>query len=91
MKKRIARFAALLCALCLLLGGCQSREEGAPAASLTLPPVNLRRTAPENDVNQNYTQSALLYLPSLDGSQLIAFALTVPTSPLKRFKMLPLE
>ena len=72
MKKRIARFAALLCALCLLLGGCQSREEGAPAASLTLPPVNLRRTAPENDVNQNYTQSALLYLPSLDGSQLIA-------------------
>ena len=69
------RLIAALWALCLLLTGCQSPET-APMATVTLPPAALKRTAPENDVNQNYTQTVTLYLPSLDGSQLIAVPAT---------------
>ena len=72
MNKRIARLMCLLCAGALALTGCAAPKDSAPTAQLTLPPVSLRRTAPENDMNQSYTQTVMLYLPSLDGSQLIA-------------------
>ena len=64
------RFFCLL-SVCFLLTGCAAREP-APAAQLTLPPAQNRRTAPENDTQQNYNQTVILYLPSLDGTQLLA-------------------
>ncbi|MBR1584189.1 MAG: GerMN domain-containing protein [Clostridia bacterium] len=80
MRNRFARLLCVLMAGALLLTGCASNTEGAPAAQLTLPPVNLKRAAPENDVNQSYRQTVLLYLPSLDGSQLIAVPVTATLS-----------
>lgn len=61
----------LLCACALLLSGCAS-QAAAPAASVTLPPTQLEAVAPENDSAQGYSQSVTLYLPSRDGTRLIA-------------------
>ena len=72
MKKRITGLFALLCAVTLMAAGCAAGRENAPSAQLTLPPAMMRYTAPENDVHQDYQQTVLLYLPSLDGSQLVA-------------------
>ena len=60
-----------LLAACLLAGGCASREIST-GVSVTLPPVETRRAAPENDADQSYEQTVLLYLPSLDGTRLVA-------------------
>ena len=78
MKNRLVRWGCLMCA-CLLFGGCAAREP-APTAGVTLPPVNIRRAAPENDTDQQYKQSVLIYLPSLDGTRLIALPETVTVS-----------
>lgn len=75
---RMPRLVCLLCA-CLVLAGCAGREN-APAAGVTLSPVENRREAPENDMNQSYDQTVLLYLPSLDGTRLIAVPETVRLS-----------
>ena len=75
MNRSTFRLFCLLSALCLALTGCASGGgDAAPpaSASLTLPPVVQRRTAPEDDKAQNYAQTVLLYLPSLDGSRLIS-------------------
>ena len=72
MKRRIFAGFLLLCALCLALNGCAPRNDPAPSAQLTLPPATARFAAPEMDTEQNYGQTVLLFLPSLDGSQLIA-------------------
>ncbi len=80
MKNRFARMLCLLCASALLLSGCTAGQEGAPSARLTLPPAVMRYTAPENDISQTYTQTVLLYLPSLDGSQLIAVPVSASLS-----------
>ncbi len=72
MNHRRKRMGCLLAA-CLLLTGC-AVQESAVTAQLTLPPAQYRRSAPENDVNQGYEQTVMLYLPSLDGTKL----LTVP-------------
>ena len=70
MKGSFARWGSLLCA-CLLLTGCASRES-APEIQVTLPPAQSRWAAPENDARQEYGQTVILYLPSLDGAQLLA-------------------
>ena len=79
MNRRPLRAACLLCALCLSLTGCVAWQ-GAPAAQGTLPPVVTGWDAPENDVNQLYEQTVLLYLPSRDGTQLLAVPRTVTLS-----------
>lgn len=80
MRNRSIRLGTLLCALVLCAAGCAAKPEGAPSPQLTLPPAESRYTAPENDVQQEYAQTALLYLPSLDGSQLIAVPASAPLS-----------
>lgn len=70
MRNRKKEWMALLC-VCLLLTGCAG-EAGNTAASPTLPPVTLSYDVPENDVKQEISKSVLLYLPSLDGTRLIA-------------------
>lgn len=77
--RRFPRLMCLLCA-CLMLAGCAGRENAPAAAGVTLPPVENRREAPENDMNQSYDQTVLLYLPSLDGTRLIAVPETVRLS-----------
>lgn len=72
MNRRFAAGLALLCAVCLMLTGCAPQNSAAPAAQLTLPPATVRYAAPTTDTEQDYIQTVLLYLPSLDGSQLIA-------------------
>ena len=71
----------LLCLLCIsiFLSGCAS-QPSAGAPGVTLPPVTSKRTAPENDINQSYSQTALLYLPSLDGTRLVSIPETVKLS-----------
>lgn len=70
MKRRLQCLVCLM-GVCALLCGCAARETS-PAAQLTLPPAENRYQAPENDISQSYSQTVLLYLPSLDGSQLLA-------------------
>lgn len=78
MKKRIKRFAGLLC-VCALLCGCAANES-AVTPQITLPPVQDGRAAPENDARQTYEQTVMLYLPSLDGTQLLAVPQTATLS-----------
>lgn len=61
-----------LTAACLLLAGCAAQESGGTGAQLTLPPAQYRYAAPENDMSQDYEQAVMLYLPSLDGTKLLA-------------------
>jgi len=63
----------------LLLSGCAGKE-AAPGAQLTLPPAEMRYQAPENDISQGYEQSVLMYLPSLEGTQLLAVPVTAQLS-----------
>jgi len=70
-KGPLVRLGCLLI-VCLLLTGCAAQPQTAPAPQVTLPPVALADITLNNDVNQNYNQSVLLYLPSLDGTRLIA-------------------
>ena len=79
MNHRIACLCCLLCAICLALCGCVSRET-AMAPQITLPPAQEKRPAPENDTRQGYSQTLLLYLPSLDGTQLLSVPQTVNLS-----------
>ena len=79
MNHRIACLCCILCVLCLTLCGCVSQET-VPAAQLTLPPAQEKRAAPENDTRQSYSQTLLLYLPSLDGTQLLSVPQTVNLS-----------
>ena len=78
MRGRPLGLLCLLCA-CFLLSGCQSRTAAANPRA-TLPPVVSRLTAPENDLNQTYEQTVLLYLPARDGSQLLAVPQTATLS-----------
>lgn len=66
----IKQIVLLLC-LTLPLSGCVG-QQAAPGAQMTLPPAEARYQAPENDMDQGYEQSVLLYLPSLEGTQLLA-------------------
>ena len=67
----LIRLIGLLCACALLFSGC-SEKPAASAPTVTLAPVENKIPAPENDTRQSYSQSVLLYLPSADGSRLIA-------------------
>ena len=78
MKSRSGRLCCLLCA-CLLLTGCVG-QNALPSARLTLPPAQYKRQAPENDARQTYEQTVMLYLPSLDGTQLLAVPQTAAFS-----------
>lgn len=69
--KRRVQCALCLLGVCTLLCGCQSRE-GTVTAQITLPPAQVKQPAPENDGNQGYEQTVILYLPSQDGAQLVA-------------------
>lgn len=71
MNHRLARWLCLLC-VCVLLTGCAADRGGSPAAGVTLPPVPAVRQAPRDDISQTYQQTVTLYLPSLDGSRLVA-------------------
>ena len=71
MNKKFTRLGCLLCA-CALLGGCVGQSEGSAKPQVTLPAAESVRQAPENDSLQAYEQSVVLYLPSPDGSQLLA-------------------
>jgi len=77
-KSAVIRLGCLLCA-CLLLCGC-SAQPAAPSSAATLPPVESKWKAPDNDVNQNYTQTVNLYLPSLDGARLLAVPVSAQLS-----------
>ena len=79
MKNR--RLVCLLCLMCLCVAitGCVPNDV-APAASITLPPAARIYEAPENDSQQGYEQTVLLYLPSLDGTRLIAVPQTASLS-----------
>ena len=70
---RNRRWKGILCLALAsaLLTGCAAKET-APGARMTLPPAEARYLAPENDMDQGYEQSVLLYLPSLEGTQLLA-------------------
>ena len=78
MNHRLILAMSLVC-VSLLLCGCAARGNGT-GPQITLPPVAGRYTAPENDVNQGYEQTVLLYLPSKDGSQLLAVPQTASFS-----------
>ncbi len=85
MSHRGRRALCLLCA-CALLTGCAARETGT-APRVTLGPVVSRENAPENDERREYEQTALLYLPSLDASQLLAVPCTVSLTPFRHSAM----
>ena len=70
MKRPWISFLCLVCA-CGLLGGCQSRESVA-AVQVTLPPAVVKQTAPTEDADRAYEQTVMMYLPSLDGTRLVA-------------------
>ena len=78
MNDRWKRLGCLLAA-CLMLTGCAAQESGT-TAQLTLPPAQYRHAAPENDTSQGYEQTVLLYLPSLDGTKLLAVPQTASLS-----------
>lgn len=78
MARRLKCILCLLCA-CVLLSGCAAQNPSA-APNVTLPPVVSKRVPPQNDVNQAYTQTALLYLPSLDGTRLLSVPETLTLS-----------
>lgn len=70
-RNRLIALISLLCACTLLFSGC-SQKITASAPAVTLAPVENKIPAPENDTQQGYAQSVLLYLPSSDGAQLLA-------------------
>ena len=80
---RKTQILCLLLCLCLLLAGCEGTSS-APASRMTLPPVQLSYTAPENDMDQERTQSVMLYLPSTDGSRLISLPRTAKLNASRR-------
>ena len=82
MARKTQALCLLMC-LCALLTGCEG-SSAAPGPRVTLPPVRLSYTAPENDVNQERTQSAVLYLPSADGTRLVALPETAKLSASRR-------
>lgn len=71
MNHRLKRLGCLIAA-CLMLTGCAAQESAGTSAQLTLPPAQYRHAAPENDTRQDYEQAVVLYLPSLDGTKLLA-------------------
>ena len=70
MKHRLITFFCLLC-VCVLLAGCQSQGQVA-SVQVTLPPVAIKRDAPTADAEMAYEQTVMMYLPSLDGTRLVA-------------------
>ncbi len=70
MKHRRISLLCLLCA-CALLAGCQSQGQVA-AVQATLPPVAPKWEAPAADAENAYEQTVMMYLPSLDGTRLVA-------------------
>jgi len=75
---RRIRLGCLLC-ICFMLCGCTAKP-GLPAAGVTLPPAESKWTAPENDVHLDYSRIVMLYLPSLDGTRLMAVPASVQLS-----------
>ena len=71
MKKLLT---VLLClALCISLSGCTSGISALQnGPSVTLPPASVSWKAPTGDINQDLTQTVLLYLPDVTGTRLIA-------------------
>ncbi len=70
MKHRLIGFLCLLCA-CALLTGCESQGRIA-AVQVTLPPAMVKGEAPVADAEKAYEQTVMMYLPSLDGTRLLA-------------------
>ena len=70
MKHRLCSFLCLLC-VCTLLTGCQSQGSIA-SVQVTLPPVVMKGNAPTSDAERAYEQMVMMYLPSLDGTRLVA-------------------
>ena len=70
MKRRPIGMICLLC-VCVLLSGCQSQGQVA-AVQATLPPVAPKWEAPTADVESAYEQTVMMYLPSTDGTRLVA-------------------
>lgn len=70
MKHRLIGFLCLLC-ICVLATGCESQGRVA-AVQATLPPAMVRQEAPVADAEGAYEQTVMMYLPSLDGTRLLA-------------------
>ncbi len=70
MKLRLSGFVCLLC-VCVLLAGCQSQGSIA-SVQVTLPPVMVKGNAPVADAELAYEQTVMMYLPTLDGTRLVA-------------------
>lgn len=77
LSKHGIRLICLLC-VCALLTGCGASEKAGSGA--TLPPAPRQTGAPENDAEQTYSQSVALYLPSRDGTRLLAVPETAELS-----------
>lgn len=69
MRKKLRLTALLLCAG--LLAGCSSAVPRAPAARVSLPPVENAYQPPEGDAAREYAQTVLLSLPAASDGQLI--------------------
>ena len=86
---RIKRLSLLVLAvfICSLLTGCISPNSGLPITPLepqsTLPPAEVNHVAPIGDAALEYTQKAILYLPSHDGISLSAIETDVSFSPVR--------
>lgn len=75
MKNKMKRMlAAALCLASLLsLSGCTSSITALNSEiSVTLPPTSVSWKAPTGDTNQEISQTALLYVPDITGTRLIA-------------------
>lgn len=81
MMKRFLPHLALLCALCLLLTGCIGSVQQSPDSSTTLPPAQVHHQAPTGDMDARREVTVQLYLPSPDGTQLIAVNRAVLLNP----------
>ena len=71
--RRRSMLAALLC-LTLALSGCTSTlgQLSSTGSAATLPPAAQPYSAPVGDASLDYTALVDLYLPSLDGTHLVA-------------------
>lgn len=81
MMKRFLPLLALLCAACLVFSGCVGSVQQRPDSSATLPPAHVPYDAPTGETDARRDVTAQLYLPSPDGTHLIAVNRSVRLSP----------
>ncbi len=71
MQRQKGSLIALLCCVALLCG-CTEKKGSITGSTVSLPPYSVSHTVPVGDTQQSLVQTVLLYLPSLDGTRLVA-------------------